>query len=199
MSKHPKKVIVLVAPGVEELELLAPVDILRRAGVSVTTLGVGSDKDLSVLGGHGVSIICDMTLDSYMATNSAVPDMVIVPGGGGGVENLSASKEATELLMTLYRELVPIAAICAAPGVVLAPLGMLDSHRVTGYPGTEKLFPASAQATDSEVVVSQNTQGQTLITSRGAGTAIPFALQLVEFLQGSEVAEEVATSIVWGV
>ncbi len=191
-----QRVVVLLADGFEEIETIAVVDLLRRAHMSVLVVGVGES---SIEGGQGVVITPDLSLFDYLEADAPVDslDLLVVPGGMGGVENLSASQRVSELLIETYKSGVPIAAICAAPAYVLAPLGILDGHSATGYPGTESRFSSKTVYSSQKVVVSERSEGGIVITSQGIGTTIPFALQLIEQLQGSEAAKEIAQATLW--
>ncbi len=215
-TKQTKRAIMLLANGFEEIEALTVVDLLRRGGVDVALLGVGVRN--VAMGSNGVQAWLDNTLNGYLCDiehmfphmRPGPPDIIIVPGGLKGVQNLATNQDAANLLQVNYAKGVPIAAICAAPAYVLAPLGLLDGHVATGYPGTESKFPASTTHSTDPVVVStlqgerpgeadaQSPQSaRTIITSRGVGTAIPFALQLLELLEGAEVTNNVGKAILW--
>lgn len=191
-----QRVVVLLAGGFEETEAITVVDILRRACMDVQMVGVGESP---FIGGNGVEITPDISLLDYLEGDNAVEslDLLVVPGGMGGVENLSASQRVSELIIETYKAGVPIAAICAAPAYVLAPLGILDGHRATGYPGTESRFPPKTEYSSQEVVVSERSEGGIVITSQGIGTTIPFALQLIEQVQGHAAAQAIAQAILW--
>lgn len=150
-----KKAVVLLADGFEEVEAVTPIDFLRRAGIEVTTAGVTGK---TAEGGHGVTIQADVSLKKLKGEY----DAVIVPGGKGGAENIASSKEAVQLLKEYAGAGKLVAALCASPGVVLAPNGLLDGKKATCYPGFEKNFPQSAQFSEERTVRDGN-----LITSRG--------------------------------
>ncbi len=176
-------VLVPLFDGFEEIEAIAVIDILRRAGIRVVTASASADK--IVKGGQGVSIVADTLLQS--AENC---DILFLPGGGGGVSRMKQYSSMSDLL-SRYSE-KPVAAICAAPSV-LAMHGLLQGRRVTSYPSVqaEVVTGGAVYSTDSVV-----TDGQ-LITSRGAGTAIPFALEIVASVQGRKAARELAEKIVY--
>lgn len=172
-----KKVLVLLADGFEETEAVGTIDILRRAGLDVEIAGVTSQI---VRGSHGISIQTDLLLEH----TSGLPDALILPGGMPGSTNLAASKKLNELLRQMNQEKKIIGAICAAPAVVLAPLGILNGRKATCFPGMEKAFPSSAVFSQDRVVVDSN-----LVTSRSAGTVFDFAFKLVEILVGQDRAQ----------
>ena len=172
-----KSVVVLLAEGFEEVEAVTPIDFLRRAGCEVTTVGVTGD---TVTGAHGIPVITDVGVGKCDGTF----DAVVVPGGMPGASNVAASPEAISLISPVKDDGGIVAAICAAPAVVLAPNGFLDGKVATCYPGYESGF-GDAEFREDRVVVDGDT-----ITSRGPGTAAEFALQLVNTLVGPEEAAE---------
>lgn len=178
------KAVVLLAEGFEEIEALTIIDILRRAGVDVTTAGVGAGE---ITGAHGVTVRADVLLDC--APEDA--DAVILPGGMPGSERLAAP-EVGDLVKRYAGAGKIVAAICAAPAVALAPTGVLEGRRVTCYPGFEAAFPDSAIPREDAVV-----EDGRLITSRGPGTAHRFALRLVERLVDAETAAQLRAGMLW--
>ena len=174
-----KKAVILLAEGFEEIEAVTPIDILRRAGMEVTIAGLGG---LEIEGNNGIKISADVELKNY----HDLPDAVIVPGGARGASNLGNSAEVAAFLKKVQTSGKIIAAICAAPALVLARHGFLDGKTATCYPGYEKNFSAAIHFSDARIVKDGN-----LITSRGPGTALEFSLELVRML----VSEEVANSI----
>lgn len=199
-----KRIVVLLADGFEELEALAPIDLLRRAGVEVTLACITNDESKLVTSSHGVKFIADVSLSDYISScmKLGFPDAVVVPGGLKGTKNLSQSGEVSGLLKTIY-ELDNythyLCAICAAPVVVLSPLGLLRNKSYTCYPDMENeledyagsewksLTQGSLHKKDS-VVIDGN-----LVTSRGAGTACDFAFAIMELLCGKEKVDHVKT------
>jgi 4-methyl-5(b-hydroxyethyl)-thiazole monophosphate biosynthesis len=187
-----KKAIVLLAEGFEEVEALTPVDYLRRAGIEVTVAAVGRDR--IVRGARGVPVTADALLGDLVkkggaSRGEAFWDAVILPGGMPGASNLAASGETAALLKEVSAAGRVVAAICAAPAVVLAPLGLLAGRNFTCYPGMEKQV-SGAKWSGDRVVCDGN-----IITSRGAGTAGEFAVALIDRLlspaEGKKVAESV--------
>ncbi len=174
-----KTALVILADGFEEIEAVTPIDILRRAGVQVTVAGL--DKDV-VTGSNGIRVQADLVLDRY----EGLPDAVVLPGGAQGASNLSNSLHVKNLLTRMRNADRLIAAICAAPALVLARNGFLDGKTATCYPGYEKNFAASITFSADRVV----SDGQ-LLTSRGPGTALEFSLELVRRLAGSATADAI--------
>ncbi len=177
-------VYVLLADGFEELEALAPVDLLRRAGAVVETVAVGENK--IVTGARGVPVVADISMGQI---NFSAMRMVVLPGGFPGYENLYKSHKVCELLRRAAESEKEIAAVCGAP-TVLGRLGLLRGRKATCYPGMESLLGCE---TLSQAVVEDGT----LITSRGAGTSLDFALALVARVVSPEKAAEIRKSIVY--
>jgi 4-methyl-5(b-hydroxyethyl)-thiazole monophosphate biosynthesis len=178
-----KNVLVILAEGFEEIEAVTPIDVLRRAELNVTVAGVGSK---TIRGAHGVRFQADTTLNQY----KDLPDAVILPGGMPGAQNLANSKEVREILTKMNSQNKLIGAICAAPALVLAPSGILEGKKATCYPGFENHFNSSTQFSPARVVVDGH-----IITSRGPGSALEFALELVEKLAGKEKAESLSQGL----
>lgn len=175
--------LILLADGFEEIEAVTSIDILRRAGVRVVVAGIGSKV---VTGSHAIRITADLLLEDYVGT----PDAVVLPGGMPGSANLRDSDAVRQVLRRADAAGKIIAAICAAPAVVLAATGLVSDKTVTCYPGFEKqLGPDTRFSTDSVV------QDGRLITSRGPGTAMEFALRLARALAGDESARRVAEAV----
>lgn len=172
-----KSVVIVLADGFEEIEAVTPIDILRRAGLLVTTAGVGGQK---ITGAHGLVVEADTTVEKYDGT----PDAVVLPGGQPGSDNLAKSDALKKLLKRVSEKQNLIAAICAAPSVVLAPQGYLDGRRATCYPGFEGRMGPKISFTTERVVSDGN-----IVTSRGPGSAFEFALALAERLAGPGKAD----------
>ena len=177
-------VYMLLGTGFEETEAVAPLDLLRRAGVQVLTVGVNGKH---IAGSHGIVVEADITIGEMDLTNM---EMIIIPGGLGGVASLRASEAALAALRFGWENRKYVAAICAGP-TILADLGITDGLRATCYPGHEK-YMGSAKMQENAAVV---TDGK-LITGTSAGCAIPFGLALVEALKGKEAAETIKKQIV---
>ena len=173
-----KKVLVPLAAGFEELEAVTIIDLLRRASIEVTVAGLDDDV---ITGSRGTRILPDKRLDS---ASSSAYDMIVLPGGLPGADNLNSDSRIHELLQQMAKNGRYIAAICAAPKV-LASAGLLQNKRMTSYPGS--LSEAEGMHnTGKAVVVDGN-----IITSRGPGTAMDFALQLIQLLAGDAVRRQV--------
>ena len=176
-------VYVLLGTGFEEMEAITPIDLLRRAGVSVLTVGITGK---TVYGGHNIGIKADITIDEMDLTDL---EMIVLPGGLGGVASARASQQALDALKFAWENDKFVAAICAGP-TVLADLDITDGKEATCYPGCEDSM-GSAKITGKNCV-----QDGKLITGMSAGQAIPFALKLIEALKGNEVANQIARQIV---
>ena len=177
-------VYMLLGTGFEETEAIAPLDLLRRAGVDVLTVGVNGK---TVYGGHGIGVEADITLEQLDLTDL---DMIILPGGLGGVTSVRASKEAMDALAFAWENNKFVAAICAGP-TVLADLGITDGRSATCYPGCEGGMGSANMIPDAPCVRDGN-----LITGTSAGCAIPFGLMLISALKGQAAAEAVRAQIV---
>ena len=177
-------VYLLLGTGFEETEAIAPLDLLRRAGVKVLTVGVTGK---TVYGGHNIGVEADITIDEMDLTNL---EMIILPGGLGGVASARASQKAMDALRFAWENGKYVAAICAGP-TVLADLGITDGKNATCYPGCETGM-GSANVLPGRAVVRDGN----LITGTSAGCAIPFGLALIEALRGAEAAKTVADAIV---
>jgi len=179
-----KEVLVPIADGTEELEAVTLIDVLRRAGARVTVASVGERQ---VTASRGVKLVADCLMGECLRQRY---DLIALPGGMPGAEHLRDSEPLRELLERQAREERWLAAICAAPAVVLAHHGLLGARRATGHPAFVDSLP-DRSAVDERVVVDGH-----LITSRGPGTALEFALRLVVVLYGREHAESVALPMV---
>lgn len=175
-----KEALIVLADGFEEIEAVTPIDILRRAGVNVVIAGL--EKEL-VRGSHNIAVKADLLLRDYNST----PDALILPGGAPGTENLAGSPEVKNLVMKMFSEEKLIAAICAAPALILSPLGILDGKRATCFPGLETNFSAKVKHVKEKVV-----QDGLIITSCGAGGAFEFGLKITEYLAGKAKSEMLA-------
>jgi len=174
-----KKAALLLADGFEEVEAITPIDFLRRAGIEVSVVGVTGAE---VRGGHGITVGADITVDQVASDEL---DAVIIPGGMPGAENVAASREAQNLILEVFAAGKLTAAICAAPAVVLDPLGILKGKKANCYPGFEKRFKDAVYLPDRVV------QDGNVISSCGPGCAAEFSFAIIEYLLGKEPAEEV--------
>ena len=177
-------VYVLLGTGFEEMEALAPVDLMRRAGIEVLTVGVTGKI---VYGGHNIGVEADILLDEMDLTNL---DMIVLPGGLGGVASARASQGAMDALKFAWENNKFVAAICAGP-TVLADLGITDGKHATCYPGCEDGMGKAIMAENAPCV-----RDGKLITGTSAGCAIPFGLLLIEALKGKETADTIQKQIV---
>ena len=177
-----KKVLVILVDGFEEIEAVAPIDILRRAGLKVIVAGL-EKKD--VTGSHGIRL----TADSLLKEISKIPEAMILPGGPGA-EKLGESEVVRVLMKKMKASKKIIAAICAAPAVVLGRNGFLEGKKATCFPGYEKELGNTATFLKDRVVVDGP-----IVTSRAAGTAVEFSLELVKKLVGEKKAEEISEKI----
>ena len=178
------RVLVPLAEGCEELEAVTVIDLLRRAGVEVVTAGLEPGP---VRCSRGVVLVPDTTLDEAMGADY---DMVVLPGGGPGTERLDADPRVREILRRHAERGRWTAAICAAPKV-LAHAGLLDGRRATSYPGVlDGVAVAGLRYEEAPVV-----RDGRVVTSRGPGTAMDFALELIELLEGRAKREEVEAAL----
>lgn len=184
-----KELWVIVADGFEEIEALTPVDCLRRVGASVRLLSLGAPL---VTGARGIVVKADDTLANCFSPDSdeALPDAIILPGGLGGAKALAAKHLVGEAILAVEEAGGLVAAICAAPALVLAPLGLLDNKSWTCYPGMEEGIAAGSWSADRVVLDGQ------LITARGPGCAAEFSLAIVEALYGSGPRVQLANAMV---
>lgn len=175
------KVMIPLAEGFEEIEALTVIDVLRRAGIRVDTVGVVGSL---IHSSHGIRMMVDKRL------NEIVPDeydAIVLPGGSPGYINLGRSSKVIEIIKKFNSQNKLIAAICGAPSI-LAKEGLLDDRKATIYPGNEKLL---AYPRDNPVVVDGN-----IITSQGPGTAMEFALKIVEKLLGNTQVQKLKKELV---
>lgn len=179
-----KMVYVLLAQGFEEIEAITPIDLLRRAEVEVITVGVTGKM---VTGSHGITVEADITLDEV---NPNGLELLVLPGGNPGFKNLEQNKVVQDLIDYCVNSNIYIGAICAAPSI-LGRMGILEGKKATVYPGMEDQLKG-ADVKNNEVVIDDK-----IITSRGAGTSIPFAAALISVLVGQEKADEILKSIVY--
>ncbi len=177
-------VYILLGTGFEETEAIAPLDLLRRAGVEVLTVGINGKN---VYGGHGIGVEADITLEEMDLTNL---EMIILPGGLGGVASISASEKAMAAIRFAYENDKFTAAICAGP-TILAKLGITDGKKATCYPGCEGQM-GSAHMLSGQAAVRDGK----VITGTSAGCAIPFGLTLLAALKGQESADSIGKQIV---
>lgn len=177
-------VYMLLGTGFEETEAIAPLDLMRRAGIEVLTVGINGK---TVYGGHGIGIEADITIEQMDLTNL---EMIVLPGGLGGVASIRASKEAMDAISFAQENGKYTAAICAGP-TVLADLGITNGKKATCYPGCESAMGSASIIADAPCV-----QDGTLITGASAGCATAFGLALIRALKGQAAADAIAQQIV---
>jgi 4-methyl-5(b-hydroxyethyl)-thiazole monophosphate biosynthesis len=178
-----KTVLVPLAQGSEELEAVTVLNILRRAGIEAVSASLDGQP---IRGARGTMLIPDTSLDEALKRSF---DMVVLPGGQPGSSNLKADARIIKLVQRMAAEDRYVCAICAAPSV-LATAGVLDGKRATSFPGSLDPFPKVSRQPQAVV------EDGKLITSRGPGTAMDFALTLVERLAGKSKRDEVETGLV---
>ena len=175
-------VLLLLADGFEEIEALTPLDVLRRAGVEIKTVGVSSRV---AIGAHGIPVVCDLTPDE-VSTEGV--EMVILPGGMPGATNLDSSAFVDKIIREISAKGARLAAICAAP-LCLGRRGLLEGKEAICYPGFEDEL-RGAKISSRDVVTDGN-----ITTAKGMGAALDFALELTSLLRSAEKAEEIAAAI----
>ncbi|MDJ0805221.1 MAG: DJ-1/PfpI family protein [Gammaproteobacteria bacterium] len=179
------RVLVPLAQGCEELEAVTVTDLLTRAGIEVVTAGL---DDQPVKASRGITLIPDTTLDDVM---DDAFDMIVLPGGLPGADHLNNDSRILSLLKRLAAEGKYTAAICAAPKV-LANAGLLEGRSATSYPGVlDKMDLPDVSVNLEPVLVDER-----VVTSRGPGTAMDFALELIERLEGKEKRNQVEAGLV---
>ena len=181
------KVYVFLADGCEEIEALTPVDLLRRAGIETCTVSIMGRKMIE--SSHGIRFEADALFEE---TDFSDGEMFVTPGGMPGSTNLAEYAPLIALLKEKQDEGRHLAAICAAPGVVLGDHGLLEGRKAICFPGFEEHLKGA------EVVCRPVVTDQRVTTSRGMGTAVAFGLELVRILAGEETALELKKKIVYG-
>ena len=176
-------VYVLLGTGFEETEAIAPIDLLRRAGVDVLTVGI---QGKLVYGGHAIGIEADITIDQMDLNNL---EMIVLPGGLGGVKSIKESDAALNAIRYAHENGKFVAAICAGP-TILAQLGITDGLDAVCYPGCEEDMGAA------HMITAPCVRSGKVITGTSAGCAVPFGLKLVEALKGAEEADRIKKQIV---
>ena len=177
------KALIILADGFEEVETVTPIDVLRRADIEVLVSGLAKKV---VTGSHGVVLTTDVLLKDIQD----LPDAIIIPGGPGA-EELGRSPQVREWVRKVGSANKIVSAICAAPAAVLAPAGVLEGKKATCFPGYENRLAAGGAVFSPDRVVVDGP----IITSRGAGTAMEFSLELVRALAGPEKASEISAQI----
>lgn len=176
-------VYLFLANGFEEIEALCPLDLLRRAGVEVTTVGINGAE--TVMGAHGICVHADLPDTMY---RDSAPEMIILPGGMPGAKNLDESRIVDTALRVAVASNAYLAAICAAP-MVLGHRGYLNGKKATCFPDFEQEL-TGATLSENRVVRDGN-----VITAAGMGVALEFGLELVAALKGRDTAEELRRAV----
>lgn len=179
------QVCIFFAPGLEEIEGLTVVDLMRRANIPVKIVSVADTLD--IIGTHNIRITADALLSDMDFSDTR---MLVLPGGAPGTCNLEACNPLTDLLKDFYSQGKYIGAICAAP-MILGHLGFLEGRKATCYPGFEKDLHGAEFVTDAAVVDGH------IITSRGLGTAIEFATALIALLKDEETAQSIKEEVMY--
>lgn len=182
-----KKIAVFFGEGFEEIEALTVVDMCRRAGIDTQMAAIGSNK--SVTGSHKISVGMDLTFDEV---NFEELDMIVLPGGLQGTRNLEAHEGLMKQVDLFAETGKYVAAICAAPSI-LGHRGILQGKRACCYPGFEEAL------TGAEIVYESVAVDGHVITSRGMGCSIDFALAIITALCGEDIAKEKAASVIYRV
>lgn len=178
-------VYILLGAGFEEIEAIVPCDLLRRAGIPVRFVGIGGTQ---ITGGHGISVQADLTIDALDITTA---EMLVLPGGMGGVRSILASEAALDAIRSAHAQGSFLAAICAAP-TILAKLGLTSGKRATCYPNMEGELTGATAIPYAGAV----TDGR-LITGTAAGTAFEFAAALIAALRDEPTAQRVLAEVVY--
>lgn len=176
-------VYILLAEGFEEIEALAPADLLRRAGISVALVGVGG---MEVRGGHGITVRADLVLSQVELEDM---QLLVLPGGRVGVDTLRGEPAVLDLIRAAAKRQIPLGAICAGP-TLLGELGLLQDRQAVCYPGLEGALTGAQIQPNRQVV-----QDDFILTGRAAGASLDFGLALIRRLRGPEKAREVARGI----
>ena len=179
-------VYVFMADGFEEIEALTPVDLLRRAGVEVLLTSIYPDRK-AVKGARGINVTADISIQDFDADKA---DLIVLPGGMPGTVNLLECKALMDIVDDQNAKGKRIAAICAAPARILGTKGLVKGKKATCYPGLEDLLEGSTPVIETVV-----TDGN-ITTSRGLGTAVDFACELITLLCGKDKSDEIRSSVV---
>ncbi len=177
-------VIVALAEGFEEIEAVTPIDVLRRAGLNLLSVGL---TDRTVTGSHGVVLTADKTWDEVAALT---PDVLVLPGGMPGSKNLGDHSGLRQMAKRIVAADGWLAANCAAPAFTLAPWGLLSNRKATCFPGCEMQFPADVSYQNATVLVDGH-----IITARGPGATFDFSLKLLECLLNGGTAESLRSQM----
>ena len=172
-----------LANGMEEIEALCPLDLMRRAGLKVTTVGIGGQE---ITGAHGITVKADISEAEY---NDASPEMIFLPGGMPGTLNLAASSTVNKAIKNAVKADAYIAAICAAPSI-LGDLGLLNGKEAICYPGFEDRL-MGAKISDKRVVLDGK-----ILTAAGMGVALEMGLTIVSIFCGKDASEKLRNAVI---
>ncbi len=186
-------VYMFLANGFEETEAICPLDLLRRAGADVKTVAVGTDGGL-VTGSHGIPVTADISESELGEADINAAEMVILPGGMPGANNLFASEKVRAAVTSAASRGAVVAAICAAP-YILGQLDLLKGLKAVSYPGFEDML-TGATVVDAPVAVDKRGDA-TVVTARSAGAAMQFGLTLVSALFGESAADKVSSAVIY--
>ncbi len=175
-----------IATGFEEIEALCPLDIMRRAGLKVTTVGIGGS---CITGAHGITVHTDITDADYSALEDKSADMIFLPGGMPGTLNLAASSAVTKAIELAVAQKAYIAAICAAPSI-LGDWGLLEGKEAICYPGFEDRL-TGALISEKKVVLDGN-----ILTAAGMGVALEMGLEIVKLFCGKQKADNLRAAVI---
>lgn len=178
-----KRIAIHLAEGFEEIEAITIIDVLRRAEFDVTTISVSGKQN--VTGAHRINVLADQLFDE---TDYTAFDMIVLPGGMPGAKNLNSHEGLKKQIATFHQQGKPLAAICAAP-LVFGNMGLLKNRDAVCYPGFES-YLTEANVKYDPVAISGN-----IITGRGIGAALQFALTIVERLESKEKADQLANDM----
>jgi 4-methyl-5(b-hydroxyethyl)-thiazole monophosphate biosynthesis len=173
-----KKAIIILATGFEEIEAVTVIDILRRAGIEITVAGL---DNTNITGSHGITVVADKKISDLKPHF----DVAILPGGMPGALHLHNSNEVTNFIKNMNSEGALIAGICAAPSVVMAPIGLLENKNATCYPGNQIDFGKNTRYKNKAVVLDGN-----IMTSQGPASAMEFAFAIVEKIIGKAAVKK---------
>jgi protein deglycase len=186
-AAQPKKVVVVLAEGFDEIEAAAPIDVMRRAGLSVTVAGLDGANER---GTNGLVFTTDV---SFHDVNIADYDAIVLPGGLPGADNLAKSDVVISAVREAAKNGKVVAAICASPALVLVRSGVLDGRRATCYPGMESNFSDKTRYVKAETVTDGN-----LITANGPGSSMLFGIAIVDKMVGHETALDLESGLLIG-
>lgn len=175
-----------IAEGFEEIEALCPLDLMRRAGIEVTTVGVGGKE---ICGAHGIVVKTDIDIACYDTLDDKNADMIFLPGGMPGTLNLASCEGVIEAINNASKNNKYIAAICAAPSI-LGDMGLLHGKEAICYPGFEDRL-IGAKISDKRVVLDGK-----ILTAAGMGTALDMGLKIVEIFCSKEKADALRHAVI---